>query len=1385
MTQTQLSSPPVRAELSAAQRELLERRLRGEVKPSAATAAAIPHRMTPDTAPLSYDQQRLWFLEQLQPGTPLYSIPHIFRLSGPLEVEAFEGSLTEIIRRHEILRSTFHARDGEPFQRIEPAGPVALPVTDLAALPVEARLAEARRLAAEEAGRPFDLSRGPVCRAALVRLAATEHWLLLNVHHLVFDAWSEEILQRELAAIYRAQCEGKPHELPDLAVQYGDFAAWQCGHSHQESIEPHLAYWKQRLSPMPERLNLPTDAPRAAAVDNAGATERLTLDEALLQQLKTLSRAENATLYMTLLAAWEVLLHRYSQQDDLIIGTPMAGRAQHELEPLIGFFVNTLVVRETLAGDLPFRRLLQRVRETVLAAIEHQVLPFERLARELATDRAEGQNPLFDVMFVFQVGIRRQWKAHELTIETLDAETGTAKFDLTLFVTDEGQALQLALEYRTSLFQPETARRMLRHYGQLLRSIAANPDAPLNQLALLEPAEREQLLHGWNATASPYPDTACVHELVEAQAQRPPDALAAVFEGERLSYRELEARAATLATVLRGLGVGPDVCVGICVERSLEMLVGVLAILKAGGAYVPLDPGYPAERLAGMVQDAKAPVVLTLQKLADLLPRTEAKLVCLDEPLPAVPPASAAAFAKPGPDNLAYVIFTSGSTGRPKGVAMPHRALVNLIAWQLGQSSAGRGSRTVQFTSLSFDVSFQEIFSTWCSGGTLVIIPEMLRRDLPALWTLLAEQQVERLFLPFVALQQLAEIAATVAVQPARLREIITAGEQLRITPALRALFERLPGCTLHNHYGPSESHVVTAFTLQGPPGGWPALPPIGRPIQNCRIRLLDPHCQPVPVGVPGELHIGGVCLAREYLERPELTAEKFMADPFSRTPGDRLYRTGDLARLLSDGNLEFLGRLDFQVKIRGYRVELGEIETALAQQPGVREVIVATREDTPGDKRLVAYLVPKPSATLLPQALRDGLRRNLPDYMVPAQFVLLDALPLTPSGKVNRKALPAPEITRTDPVASDTVPQTPTEEKLALIWSEVLGVAPVRRTDNFFDLGGHSLLATRLLARVNQTFGAHIPLAALFRTPTVEQFARQLDNLQEIQHVPSLVPLQAEGDRPPLFWVHTIGEDNGGLFLYRRIVQHLGPAQPSYGIEAPVQPFHDLMSAAAEYVARIRTIQPHGPYFLAGYCFGGHLAFEMARQLEQQAEPVGLLLLIETGANLAHKPCPWTWRTPGHVAGHLFHWTMDFMKRGPSDMRMRFGRFLKTRRSRWRKQGNEARAWAESLDNTFNFAMHPPAFREYAHAHWQALREYRPGVYGGPAALFRTRKHGLWEFDPCLRWREICTGPFETLIIPGEHANVFDPPHVQELARRIQTTLAAARATAARPTPR
>jgi amino acid adenylation domain-containing protein len=1048
----------------------------------------------PRKVPLSFAQQRLWFLDQMEPGGASYNISRAARLKGRLNLGALRAALNAIAARHESLRTNFVSVEGEPSQVISASREIKLAESDLQTLPQDEREREARRLILGAASRGFDLAHDDLLRASLFRLGDEDHALLLTMHHIVSDGWSMSVLFRELAVLYDAFSNSLPSPLPELPIQYGDFALWQRQWLQGPVLEEQVGYWKEQLAGAPSLIELPTDRPRPALQTFNGAYSTSVLTRELAESLNELSRREGVTLFMTLLAAYQTMLARYTRQEDIVVGTPIANRTRTETEGLIGFFTNTLVMRTDLSGNPTFLELLARVRQVALSAYAHQDLPFEKLVEELNPFRDVSHSPLFQVLLVMQNMPREAPKLGDLTITGMTAPSGTAKFDLTLFVTETGGELSCWLEFNTDLFDQSTAVQMLRHFAVLLEGIVAAPDRRLSELPLLTQSERHQLLVEWNLTEAAVPETLTIQEMFERQVQRTPDADAVLFAGERLSYAELNRRANQLAHWLRKRGVGPDAVVGICMERSLKMVVGVLATLKAGGAYLPLDPAYPRERLFFMLADGGVKALLTQESLRDKISSQDTPTIALDSEWKSI-----ASEREENPrcesvaENLAYVIYTSGSTGDPKGVAMTQRALTNLISWQLA-TDAFAPARTLQFASLSFDVSFQEMFSTWCSGGKLFLISEELRRDAQSLLRFLGEQTIERIFVPFVFLQHLADVFQLGGAIPQKLREIFTAGEQLEITPQIVGFCQALPNVRLYNHYGPSESHVVTAHTLAGLPDLWPKLPPVGRPISNANTYVLDQNLRPLPIGVPGELCLGGAGLSRGYLNRPDLTAAKFLPNPFGSEPGSRIYLTGDLARFRNNGSIEFLGRIDDQVKIRGFRIEPGEIETTLTAHPAVREVVVVAREEVKGDRRLVAYIVAASDyAEGLAGELRSFLKERLPDYMIPAAFVMLDVLPLTASGKIDRRALPAP-----DPASEADhlfeAPRTPVEETLAAIWSAVLKRDRIGAGDNFFDLGGHSLLATQVMSRIRSAFQLDLPLRLLFQHPTVAGLAACVD---------------------------------------------------------------------------------------------------------------------------------------------------------------------------------------------------------------------------------------------------------------------------------------------------
>ena len=1069
------------------------------------SVSLIPVQKTTSVHPLSFAQQRLWFINQLAPDTPTYNIPIVINLTGHINVAVLEQSLNEIIRRHDILRTNFVVNEGKPVQAIKPPASLSLSVEDLREFPESERTQQVQRLSTELAQQPFDLSCESLWCTKLLRLAQQEYKLLLTLHHIIADGWSMGVLIKELAALYEAFSFMKPSPLPELPIQYTDFAYWQHQWLQSERIQPLLEYWKQQLGGDLPVLNLPTDRPRSPIQTFKGAQAKLVLSETLTKALKKLSHQEGVTLFMTLLAAFKTLLYRYTGQTDILVGSPIASRSRAEIESLIGFFVNVLVLRTNLNSELNFRELLSRVKSTALGAYVHQDLPFEKLVEELQPERDLSYNPLFQVIFVLQNVPLPTPKLSDISITGQEGYSGTAKFDLTLFMEDSQQGLVSTLEYNTDLFDADTMTRMLGHFQTLLSSIVTDPDQNISALPLLTSAEHQTLLVKWNDTQVDYPTDTCIHKLFEAQVEKTPEAIALLFEDQQLTYWELNSKANQLAQYLQKLGVRPDVLVGICVERSLSTVIGLLGILKAGGAYVPLDPTYPQERLAFILEDAAVSVLLTQQHLIENLPKNQIRVVCLDTDWGSIAQESQDNFTSDcTTNNLAYIIYTSGSTGQPKGVLVNHSNVVRLLLATKSCYHFNQQDVWTLFHSIAFDFSVWEFWGALLYGGQLVVVPYWLSRSPEDFYKLLSQQQVTVLNQTPSAFRQLIQAEESLGdANLLSLRLVIFGGEALELQ-SLRPWFERhgdqFP--QLVNMYGITETTVhvtyrpLTMADLEAACGSV-----IGRPIPDLQVYLLDQYGQPVPIGVHGEMYVGGAGVARGYLNRPELTAQRFIPNSFSRVNA-RLYKSGDKGRYLPNGDIEYLGRIDHQVKISGFRIELGEIENALAKHQAVQEAVVLARETQHGDRQLVAYIVKSNKPTPTISDLQNFLREHLPEYMMPSAFVLLEALPLTPNGKVNHRALPAPDTARPELEVAYVMPQTEMERTIATIWQEVLHLEKAGVNDNFFDIGGHSLLMVQVNSKLQEVLQRDLSVVEMFQNPTINSLAQYLS--QKSENVPA-----------------------------------------------------------------------------------------------------------------------------------------------------------------------------------------------------------------------------------------------------------------------------------------
>jgi amino acid adenylation domain-containing protein len=1028
----------------------------------------------------------------MDPNNRAYVLPGAFRILGSLDVPVFKRCLNEIYQRHEALRTTFQDTEEGAEQIIAPAGDMPMAVMDLSAEPENERESTLERIILDDVRQPFDLAQGPLVRVKLVRMGEAEHVFSMTMHHIVSDGWSKRVFLSELSALYGALAAGKPSPLPELPLQYADYAVWQRRWLQGEVLQRHLDYWKRQLGGELPVLQLPTDRPRPAVQTYRGAKEPIKLSGHLLDGLKDLSRKEDVTLFMILLAALYTLLHRYTRQNDIVIGFPIANRNRAEIENLIGFFVNTLALRIDMSDNPRFSQLLKRVREATLAAYHHQDLPFEKLVEELKPARDMSYSPLFQVMFTWQNIPMKPDDLPGLTLRPKAIDSGASMFDLTVYLWEEGDGLAGQIEYNTDLFNRSTVVRMHTHLQTLIEGIIRDPQDNLSNYPLLDEAERRQLLVGWNDTAVEYPRDTCLHDLFEEQVQRTPEAVAVAYGDRTLTYRELNARANQLAHHLIKLGVGPEVMVGLFAERSLEMVIGIYGILKAGGAYVPLDPEYPSERVAFMMADTQVPALLTQRHLATRLPDHQANVICLDSDWDRVSgestenPSSGATA-----ENAAYVIYTSGSTGRPKGVVNEHRGIVNRLIWMQAEYGLTPEDRVLQKTPYSFDVSVWEFFWPLQVGAALVVAEPGGHRDSAYLVDTIKTNAITTIhFVPsmlefFLEEDRVGECTS--------LKRVICSGEALSVE-LQRKFFERLDS-QLHNLYGPTEAAVdVTYWRCRKHDDA--TIVPIGFPVANTQIYILDPNLSPVPAGVSGELYIGGVQVARGYLNRPHLTAERFIADPFSRDPQARLYKSGDLARYREDGAIEYLGRIDFQVKIRGLRIELGEIEATIDGFDDVSRSVVSVWDVSSGDKRLIAYYSAIPGRNVDVDRLRLYLETKLPPYMVPQHFIAMDTIPLTQSGKADRKALPKPELPRAD-AREYKEPAGRAEAAVAKIWQELLGVDRIGVKDNFFDLGGHSLLVLQMVGKLKRHFAKPIAVVDVFQFPTVERLAAYLSDAE------------------------------------------------------------------------------------------------------------------------------------------------------------------------------------------------------------------------------------------------------------------------------------------------
>lgn len=1311
--------------------------------------------------PMSFAQERLWFLEQLRPGISAYNLPIPFRIEGALDVALLEMALQKIVSRHEILRTTFDMIGIDLVQLVAPTCDFKLRKHDLTSISETEREKKVDQLVHQEVTHSFDLQRGPLFRGTLYKVSDEDHVLLLNMHHIVADGWSFSVILRELSECYESYLHGREPELTKLPIQYGDYAHWQNEFCLTEDFKSRLHFWKNKLSDASQHFDLPIAKPRPLHPSYEGSVDTLLLPDALTRALKKLSHAQGSTLFLTTMAAFKTLLFRYTNEADLVLGSPVANRTKLEIEDLVGCFVNTAIFRTQLSGELTFAEVLSRVKEGALETYEYQDIPFEKVVEELQPERALDRNPLVQILFMCHKANIQPIVLPDISFNPFLVDRKGAQFDMTFYLLERNEGLRVGCEYRGDLFDQPDIRRFLEHYQTLLYGIVSDPDVPISELPFFTSEERHELLVDWNDTAVDYPNDNAIHQLFEEQVRRTPEAVAIVFGEDRVTYSELNRRANQMAHHLRAKGVGPEVLVGICVERSLEMIVWILGILKAGGAYVALDPGYPEERKQFMLDDSEAAVLLTTEKLVDGLGMYRGEVVLVDlnsemiDQQPAGNPDSST-----GPDNLAYVIYTSGSTGRPKGVAIEHRSTVALLSWAGSVFDAKQLSGVLASTSICFDLSIYEMFVPLSCGGTIILAENVLH--LP---TIPAVNEVTLINTVPSAIVELLRIDGV----PPSVTTINLAGEPLK-TSLVRQIYELGTVKKVFDLYGPSEDTTYSTYTLRDT-----GKATIGRPISNTQAFILDRYLQPVPVGIPGELYLAGDGLARGYLNRRELTEERFISNPFSSDPASRIYKTGDMARFLADGRIEYLGRQDNQVKIRGFRIELGEIESVISQYEDVREVVVAAREGQEGDKNLAAYMVSGSDSKIEPAELRSFLRQKLPDYMIPSAFVQLERMPLTPNGKIDRKALPAPERDLALEQEGFEAPRTETEKKLAEIWSEVLSIDNIGVHDNFFDLGGHSLLAIRMFTAIEETFRKSIPLATLFEAGTIEQLASILTISEWQEPDSSIVPIQPNGSRPPLFCLHAGG---GNVLFYRDLAKHLGTEQPLYGVQARRiggrQVAHATVEDMAEfYISEIKTIQPEGPYYLGGSSFGGIVALEIAQKLHQNGEETGLLALFDTNS----PSYPKLLKETTNLRKMAYQFARRFQHHRDSLIGLKGSKRLAYIVSRAKKlqlkYHRKVRDNYLKLVRSFYFKLLgrkalPGRYIQIENRIRSANRRYRPQKYPGKITLFRASNQPLGIIpDPTLGWEGI-PAELEIHEVPGHHGSIVAEPYVGTLAKSL-----------------
>lgn len=1323
--------------------------------------------------PLSFSQERMWFIHQLDPQSTAYSVVGAVRLKGKFVLTAMEQSLHELIKRHESLRTNFPAIDGRPIQRIAPSLELPIKQFDLCEAPAGEQEAWAKQILTTEASQPFDIENDPLLRVGIIKIRETEHILLLNLHHLITDGWSMTVFGRELMEIYKALSTGSVPNLPPLKIQFADYAYWQRQWFQGDVLETHLAYWRRQLADLTP-LNLPTDHPRPLVQTYNGSFVAAQLDENLLADVRALANAEGVTPFMIELAIFQVLLYRYTGQTDLVVGTPIANREWLQSESLIGSLVTTLALRANLTGDPTFREFLRRVRETTLEAYTYQSLPFARLVAELNPTRDTSYSPLAQVMFnVINVPMP-SFDLGEMEFEQIEVDRAGTQFDLGFTLVDMSLQKSIRVEYNQDLFDRATIERMLGHYLELLRAVVRNPDHSIAKLPLLSTAEKHLLLEERNATGRAFNLDQTLVQAFETQVEKTPYATALFFTENAYTYSELNAWSNQLARYLIQKGIKPAARVGLYLHRSYDTVAAILAILKAGATYVPLDPDYPLQRLEFMVQDADLTAIIASSETAELAHKLcplGSQVIDLATEKEAIKAQASNKLVSLDKANTpAYIIYTSGSTGRPKGVIGTQQGVLNRAAWMWRVYPFETGEVLCHKTSLNFIDAVWEIFGPLLRGIPAVILPASSVKDPDVLVKTLSSYRVSRITLVPSLLKVILETHPGLGKELLALRLVVSSGEVLP-APLAHRFRGIVPQARLLNLYGSSEASGDSTYyevTNQSPHD----FIPLGNPMDNVELYILDAQLQLVPLGIPGELYIGGVGLALGYLNQPELTEERFLTNPFAN--GEKLYRTADWVRYLPDGNLQYLGRQDDQVKIRGMRVSTGEVVEGLKHYPGVVEAAVIVRQDQTGNNQLTGFVVPQKGTSIEMSQLRAFLTTHLPSHMVPARLENVEVLPLTPNGKLDKQALNR-LVGATQAVASEPVaPSNDLEAQLLAIWQRLLELPAIGMTDDFFALGGHSLMAVRLTAEIEKEFGLKLPLSILFQTPTPARLAAYIQDWcketalgTEIPYSP-LVPIQPNGSQPPFFCVHGIG---GSVLRYSALANFMGEDQPFYGLEAlpgrsDKEVYGSVEALARYYIKAIQTIQPEGPYYLGGYSFGGTIAYEMAGQLTTQGHSIGLLGVFDfpapkQGYEVPHVNLIFL----GGLAKNLPNWWRDFVGFGIGGRLERIRRKLEAYTHLRRNKGKITLSYFEK-----DITQAPHEVQGLLKQLFQALVNYQPKPYAGKVAVFQASRQPLiCSYDPTLCWDKLAKGGVDVYSIAGAHHNLIDEPQVQVLANCLR----------------